>query len=382
VTTSPTGIWNYIGGLDVLPDGSLAAITNSYLYKINATTGAIENVLALPTGKSSPPNTSYNGLVAWPDGTMVMKSFTRAPGCALGGGLPLLVPCPGQQNAPNSVIVVVNPKTWKVLDWTELNGQLGSRVAATQYHGKDYAYLANATTFIRYVWDGKNIVLDKSWQPKNLAQPGQTGLLAPMIAGDWVFGYDNNFPAKVPLSSFVISQANASKISRINPIPLQSGQQSYMPSNSAVDLVNHMFYVPDGGAGKLVGLKYNPETGNMSVVWRANQSTLAFMSLIGPANHRVLVGTNMHPGTTIPQMVYSPPPAYTEQVVWRDAATGKLLAASDYFSGMSLGAPPEPGYGGLLYYMTFNGHIMALQVLPKPASTNSTTTAPTAGTGG
>jgi hypothetical protein len=83
--------------------------------------------------------------------------------------------------------------------------------------------------------------------------------------------------------------------------------------------------------------------------------------------------------------VNAPPPAYTEQVVWRDAATGKLLAASDYFSGMSTGAPPEPDYGGLLYYMTFDGHIMALQVLPKPAGSNSrstptsTTTSPAGG---
>jgi hypothetical protein len=33
-TTSPTGVWNYIGGLDVLADGSIVVIANSYLYKI------------------------------------------------------------------------------------------------------------------------------------------------------------------------------------------------------------------------------------------------------------------------------------------------------------------------------------------------------------
>jgi hypothetical protein len=133
--------------------------------------------------------------------------------------------------------------------------------------------------------------------------------------------------------------------------------------------LNHLYFM-DGGANKIVGLKYNPVTGNMSVVWKANQSTLAFLSLIGPANQRVLVGTNMHPGTTISQMTNNPPPSYTEQVQWRDAATGKLLAASDYFSGMSAGALPAPGFGGILYYMTFNGHIMALQVLPEPSSSS------------
>lgn len=68
---------------------------------------------------------------------------------------------------------------------------------------------------------------------------------------------------------------------------------------------------------------------------------------------------------------------YTEQVEWRDAATGKLLAASDYFSGMSTGALPEPGYGGLLYYMALNGHIMALQVLPKPTNPTNATSSST-----
>ena len=70
-------------------------------------------------------------------------------------------------------------------------------------------------------------------------------------------------------------------------------------------------------------------------------------------------------------MVNNPPPSYTERVVWRDAASGKVLAASDYFSGMSAGAPLTPGFGGLLYYMTFNGHIMALQVLPQPTNATS-----------
>lgn len=86
-------------------------------------------------------------------------------------------------------------------------------------------------------------------------------------------------------------------------------------------------------------------------------------------------------------MTNNPLPSYTERVVWRDAATGNVLAASDYFSGMSAGAPPDPGFGGLLYYMTYNGHILALQVLPAPvnatsiAPTNSTSTSTISGAG-
>jgi hypothetical protein len=371
-TTSPTGVWNYIGGLNVLADGNLAVVAGSNLYKLNGTTGAVEAELALPTGSSLPYNTDFNGMAGWPDGTLVLKTQTRAPGCSYDGGLPFAIPCPGQSTAPNSVMDIVDSKTWKVLDSIELKGNVASRVAATVYNGKDYAYIANSSSLFRYFWDGKNLTLDKSWQPARITKPGQTNMLANMIAGDWVFDFTNCCPpTNTPLSVVAISQANASKMTRIDPIPLAPGQMSFIPSNSAVDPVNHMMYVMDAGPGKIVGLKYNPASGNMTVAWRANQSTLAFLSLIGPPDHRVLVGTNMHPGTTVTQMGHSPPPSYTEQVQWRNAATGKLLAASDYFSGMSAGAPPTPGFGGLLYYMTLNGHIMALQVLPAPANTTS-----------
>jgi hypothetical protein len=40
---------------------------------------------------------------------------------------------------------------------------------------------------------------------------------------------------------------------------------------------------------------------------------------------------------------------YTEQIVWRDAATGKILAQSDFFPAMSPGILLTPGYGGIIY---------------------------------
>jgi hypothetical protein len=57
------------------------------------------------------------------------------------------------------------------------------------------------------------------------------------------------------------------------------------------------------------------------------------------------------------------------------AATGKLLVASDFFSPMVAGFEVWPGYGGLIYEGLHEGRIMALQVLPKTTSPNSTSTA-------
>jgi hypothetical protein len=108
-----------------------------------------------------------------------------------------------------------------------------------------------------------------------------------------------------------------------------------------------------------------------------NERTLSFLTLIGPADKRVLVATSINPNITQQQIqqalkgVYN----YTEQIQWRDDASGKVLAASDY-TPMSPGILVTPGYGGLIYEMLYNGHIMALQVAP---ILNSTSTASAGG---
>lgn len=83
----------------------------------------------------------------------------------------------------------------------------------------------------------------------------------------------------------------------------------------------------------------------MTVAWSVDQTTLSWMILIGPANHRVLVGTNISSNVTNPaDFQFGPKGAnYIEQIQWRDAATGRLLAASDFFSPMVLGFEMWPG---------------------------------------
>ena len=55
----------------------------------------------------------------------------------------------------------------------------------------------------------------------------------------------------------------------------------------------------------------------------------------------------------------------TEQVIWRNAQTGKELASSSQFPKMTQGILVTPGYAGLQYFLTADGHIIALQVTPK-----------------
>ena len=68
----------------------------------------------------------------------------------------------------------------------------------------------------------------------------------------------------------------------------------------------------------------------MTLAWSEDQKTLSWMVLIGPANHRVLVATNILSNVTNPVDLQSGPKGanYLEQIVWRDADTGRQLAAS------------------------------------------------------
>ena len=78
----------------MLADGSLAVVAGSNLYKMNGISGAVEAVLALPTRPSLPHNTDFNGMAGWPDGTLVLKTQTTAPGCSYMEVFPLLYPAP------------------------------------------------------------------------------------------------------------------------------------------------------------------------------------------------------------------------------------------------------------------------------------------------
>jgi len=65
---------------------------------------------------------------------------------------------------------------------------------------------------------------------------------------------------------------------------------------------------------------------------------------------------------------------------WRDADTGKLLAESDFFPPATFEGPVPVGYGGMIYDVLNNGHIIALQVLPSQTNTTSYSGAPPAAT--
>jgi hypothetical protein len=57
---------------------------------------------------------------------------------------------------------------------------------------------------------------------------------------------------------------------------------------------------------------------------------------------------------------------YKEQLTWRDAATGKIIAESDFFEPLTINSLTTPGFGGRIYFPTSSGKgFYVLQVMPK-----------------
>ena len=192
--------------------------------------------------------------------------------------------------------------------------------------------------------------------PVSYLKSGQTAASAVAVIGNYVVGMTNGGgPTSTPMSVFAVSQENSSQVANIEPFANSGAKNSFIPSMVSVDPANNRVYVMDAGAGKIGGL--NLVNGKLSVAWTQNQRTLSFTSLVGPSNNRVLIGTN------IPVKYFKQLQSYTtEQVVWRNAATGATLVTSSYFSKMTPGILVTPGFAGLQYFLTEDGHIIGLQV--------------------
>ncbi len=120
------------------------------------------------------------------------------------------------------------------------------------------------------------------------------------------------------------------------------------------------------GIGKVAGVRIDPQTGEMKTAWVVDDITSGFQPLIGPKDKRVLLVSRMKKNVEkeplLPALITG---NYKEQITWRDAATGRLIAESDFFEGLTVGALITPGFGGRVYFPTGKGFI-TMQVRPAP----------------
>jgi hypothetical protein len=186
--------------------------------------------------------------------------------------------------------------------------------------------------------------------------------------GDWIVIQTNGIGAKVPSSVVAINQHDPARRTSVTPFgPLGRLQMSLAPPKTCIDLENGMLYSADAGVGKVAGIRLDQETGEMTTEFVVETTTLTFQPLIGPKDRRVLVLTNMKGKVPVMNALLDVVTGkFTEQVTWRDAATGRVLAASDFFEPLTFNSLIVPGYGGRMYYPTDTG-FYTLQVRPAAA---------------
>lgn len=388
--TSVSGEWNYPGAMAIQNDAYIYVVSGYKLYKVDPATGAVVNALKLPTAvymrnnypdtpatydttlTENAENTSYNGINALPDGTIVVKSLYRVAGCTLQGPSAILA-CPDSQNVPASNLISINPRTMQIVDNITLPAFAGARPTITRYRGVDYVYLLEKTSnVVRYAVRNGIFSLDTTWTPEPVPFDGQTTGGSVIVMGDWIVGATNSVPATGALTVFAINQRDATKIFRVqpyvdDPIPpglsqafstAANGEQavSWAGMSLEVDAENGLFYGVETLARKVAAFRLTPS--GIKTVWKKSQTTTEWATLIGPRNKRVWVGTDIPideiPGKNI-----------TDRVVWRDAATGRLLAVSEPLPFMTQGSAVQPGYDGSVFFPGGEGTLVKLT--PSPA---------------
>jgi hypothetical protein len=351
INTVETDEWNYPGVVSVLQDGFVYVIYGYRLAKLDPRDGRVVNQIELPT-LAAPRDTTYNGLTGLPDGTLVAKTVYRQAGCKE-QGFAAFQNCKDPSDVPPSMVVAINPRTLEIIDQVIAPQQSGGRITATEFNNQFYVYLAGRTTVFRYIYQDRRLILDTSWNPGDVILPGQTGLSAVAVMNDWIAVGTNPLPSATPQSVVAINQTDALRKFSIQPFADLPARLSMSPSAVSIDPLRNRIFVLDGLAGQIAALVLRDD--GLHTVWRAPQRTFEFLALIGPAQRRVLVGTDAPSGQQIGANTQN-------SVVWRNAETGQEIARSPLLPAVSGGTMVEPGYGGRMYFLAQNGKIIELTV--------------------
>jgi hypothetical protein len=353
INTVETNEWNYPGVLSALQDRNLYLIYGYRLAKLDPQDGRVLGQIELPT-LAAPRDTSYNGLTGLADGTLIAKSVYREAGCEE-QGFSAFTKCPNPLDVPNSVVVAIDPRTLEIIDQVVAPEFIGGRITATEFDNHFYVYLSGQTTVFRYIYADRHLTLDTSWNPGTVVLPGQSGPTAVAVMNGWVIFATNAVAAATPLSVVAINQSDASRQFSTQPFAAVGSPKSWSPSAVTVDPLRNRIFALDGIAGRVAALDLRDD--GLHAVWGAPQRTVEFLALIGPAERRVMVGTDVPSDQT-------PGNNTNDWVVWRNAETGDEIARSPLLRAVNAGTMVEPGYAGRMYFLAQDGKIIELTVRP------------------
>ena len=361
-----SGVWVGAANLNILPDGSIPIAFGNQMVKLDGDTGRIVQRIALPTGAAPAAGSNFKHVTIAPDGTLIVKNQTRATPCDIQGSLAAFQ-CPGGiKAAPGSTIVAVNPDTFEIYDQIGVPENAVVPHTVTEFDGRIAIYAPSILKAYRFFWDpkAKKLSQDMDWVVDDYLEPGQTTGDAPGILGDWVVMQVNGLPSKTASALVAINQHDPRMVTRNYPFgkDLPTGA-SWAPPKAAVDAENGMVFSADLGMRKIGAVRLDQSSGEMTTIWTLDAATTALQALYGPKDARVLGTARAAPDTTLEELSQNFAPTYKQQALWLEAATGRILAESDWFEPMNFNTALTPGYGGRFYYMWDNSFVV-LQPMP------------------
>jgi len=356
--------------LNILDNGKIPMAWSNQIVLIDGDTGEILKHNTLPGGEAPLYTVNFKHLTIAPDRTLILKDQTRPVGCNIQGTMGIIKCVQEGKKQPNSVLVAVNPDTLEVLDVLQLPEPASSPHIVTTFEGRIAIYIGMNVSARRYFWDPatRKLSADDSWVVYPI-QKGQTTATAPSVMGDWIVFQLNGAGSKTVASSIVVvNQKDAKKLQIVFPFgPLKPGEFSFAPPKAGADPENGMVYSADMGVRKVAGIRLDQATGDLKVAFVVDDVTNTFQPLIGPKDRRVLLLTHAKFNVAAePLMVALFTENYKEQLTWRDPATGKIIAESDFFEPLTINSLTPPGFGGRIYFPTAVGKgFYVLQVRPK-----------------
>lgn len=366
-----SGRWIGNSNLNIMENGKIAFSWSRYVALIDRDTGQILKTNSLPTGDADPQDVNFKHLTIASDGTLILKDQTRPKGCKVPGTLGLITCAQKGMPLQNSILVAVDPDTLEVLASLPLPEPAASPHIVGMHDGQIAIYVPFSTSLRRYYWDpeAKKLSPDDDWIVRPL-EPGQTALTAASVIGDWIAVQLNGLFTDKAASSVAVAHVNdASRLSVIYPFgkTLAKGEISFAPPKGTADPATGMIYSADMGMKKVAGIKLDQATGKLETRFVVDVISNTFQPVIGPDDRRVLLLTNarLPEELSVLQAVFTLD-KYAEQLTWRDALTGELLAESDFFEPLTVNSLTTPGYGGRVYFPTAVGNgFYVLRVMPK-----------------
>lgn len=254
---------NYTGGLLMHENGSIYAVAQSVLYKIDAESFSIKASQPLPSLTSDGKDvrgTAYNGIQVRENGQLILKGFDLTG------------------KTPGGILLLIDPDTLETKARTDSPDVASARLTLSVQDGTEWLYHSTPNDSVRFEVTDSGFTLDDSWTAQFLSpdQKGASQASSPVYLdqSNAVVFANNTLPFKVTTPMQIYSQAtNASP-----PAGQLPSQDAFAESNRQINFFmvaadafeSDIVAVSDQVHGYVAGWQVDEE-GGLTRLWSSDE---------------------------------------------------------------------------------------------------------------